>query len=273
MNEANICLVDTHCHLDFNVFDENRNSVRETARIEGVRRIVNPGVDLESSVRVVALADACDEVYAAVGVHPNDAETWNQDTLRELRSLARHPKVVAIGEIGLDYYWKKSTPIFQKKILRIQLELAAELNLPVLLHSRDSNADLLDMISDWHIELNTARSNLVHHPGVLHSFSGNVEEANRAFVNNFFIGIGGPVTFRNAPVLQSLVTQAPLDRFVIETDAPFLSPHPFRGKRNEPGRVRLVAEKIAALKQLSLEEIAQRTTENAKLLFQWREVF
>jgi len=273
MNEANFCLVDTHCHLDFNVFDESREAVVEASKEAGVKRIVNPGVDLESSRRVVDLADKWDLVYAAIGVHPNDAESWTDNTVRELRSIAEHPKVVAIGEIGLDYYWKKTTPSFQKRVLRSQLELAAELNLPVILHSRDSNSDLLDMVSDWFVELGTIGSALVHHPGVLHSFSGNEAEANRAFGSNFFIGIGGPLTFRNAPQLQALVSQVPLDRLLIETDAPFLSPHPYRGKRNEPARVRLVAEKMAALKQMSVEEIALRTTENAKLLFGWREVF
>ncbi len=273
MTEPVPCLVDTHCHLDFDVFNENRPEVRAFARQAGICRIVNPGVDVASSQRAIELAETCDEVYAAVGVHPNDAATWNESTLRELRDLARHPKVVAIGEIGLDYYWNKASHVVQKRIFRQQLELAAEFSLPVILHSREANSDILSMITDWHAELLAADADLASRPGVLHSFSGDLEQACQAFENGFWIGIGGPLTFKNAPQLQSVVTQAPLDRLLLETDAPFLTPHPFRGKRNEPGRVRLVAEKMADLKGLPYEEIARRTTANARQMFQWREDF
>ncbi len=266
-------LVDTHCHLDFNVFDENLVNIRESARSAGVWRIVNPSVDLESSRKVVAMVETFPEMFGAIGVHPNDLDTWNENALRELRELASHPKVVAIGEIGLDYYWNKSSHAVQKRILRQQLELASELELPVILHSRESNQDLIAMLLDWQVELAAANSPLAQRPGVLHSFSGSKEEASRVFEAGFWVGIGGPVTFKNAPGLQNLVRDLPIEQMLIETDAPFLSPHPYRGKRNEPARVRLIAEKIADLKGLSFAEIEQRTSVNACEMFQWREDF
>jgi TatD DNase family protein len=269
-------LVDTHCHLTFHTFDGDRQEVLERAREAGVRRILNPGIDLPSSREAVALAESQPDVYAAVGVHPNDAQTWEDDTLDMLRTLGRHPKVAAIGEIGLDYYWEKTPHDLQQEVFRRQLELAAELTLPVVIHTRNQSAedpaatiDALEILSEWQAGLVQQASPLAERPGVLHSFSGDEPAARRAIEIHFWIGITGPVTFRNAPDLQQLVANLPPERLLIETDAPFLTPQPYRGRRNEPAYVRYVAEKIGELQGQSLETIAQITTANAERLFHW----
>jgi TatD DNase family protein len=260
-----MALVDTHCHLDFNNFDSDRLDVLSRAQQAGLTRIINPGVDLENSKALIQLCETYPEIYAAVGVHPNSALTWGERTIQELRQLAQHPKVVAIGEIGLDFYHDRAPKDLQIRILNAQLELADELELPVILHSRQAESDTLDVLADWVIKRKLASSA----PGVLHSYGGDEPTAQQAIAMGFYIGITGPVTFRNAVQLQQMVTRLPLTRLLVETDAPFLAPHPYRGKRNEPAYVRLVAEKIAYLKDQSLENIMEQTTANAEQLFQW----
>jgi len=269
-------LVDTHCHLNFDSFNNDRGAVLERAREAGVERILNPGVDLVTSQAAVDLAESIPEVFAAVGVHPNDALTWDDDTPDKLRELAKHPKAVAIGEIGLDYY-RNQTPLdIQKWVFRQQLSIAAEIGLPVVIHMRNTNpedrqatVDILQVLSEWQSELAKVGSPLENNPGVLHSFSDDEEAARQAIQMNFRIGITGPVTFRNAPVLQRVAGWLPLDRLLIETDAPFLTPHPYRGQRNEPAHVRFVAEKIGQIRSLSYEVVAKATTTNAMRLFNW----
>jgi TatD DNase family protein len=266
-------LVDTHCHLNFDLFDEDRDQVVVRARQAGVERMVNPGVDLETSRSAIQLSMQYPEVYAAVGVHPNDILDWDVCILQQIEALAGNPKVVAIGEIGLDYYWDKTPHDLQQKAFRQQLDLAAALDLPVIIHSRNANPqdpqailDILDILESWQMQA-------VKHPsplGVLHSFSAGLEAARRAIKLNFLIGITGPVTFRNAPQLRQLVQELPLESLVIETDAPFLSPHPFRGKRNEPGFVKLIADKIAEIHNLPFDEVANITKRNAGRLFNWQ---
>ena len=262
-------IVDTHCHLDFYNFDQDRDQVIDRARKAGVERILNPGINLQSSEMAVQLAEKYAEVYAAVGVHPNDGSTWEAGTKTRLRDLAAHQKVVAIGEIGLDYYRDRTPHDVQKRIFREQLELAAELNLPVVIHTRDSIDEVLKILENWCQGLAESRSEINERPGVLHSFSGDQASAEETAALNFCIGITGPVTFRNAKDLQDLVIRLPLQGLLIETDAPFLTPHPFRGKRNEPARVRLVAEKIAELHQEADNIVTDITTSNAKQLFGW----
>lgn len=269
-------LADTHCHLNFDSFDEDREAVIERARQAGVERILNPGIDVASSRAAVALADRFPVVYAAVGVHPNDLTGWSDGTLDELRSLAGHRKVVAIGEIGLDYYRDRAPHDLQQRVFREQLALAADLDLPAVIHIRNASGiqrqavqDTLGILKKWQAELAGKDAILAQNPGVLHSYSGNEREARQAIDLNFYLGFTGPVTFRNAPEVQQLVAGLPLDSMLIETDAPFLTPHPFRGKRNEPARVRLVAEKIAELHRLPLEIVAASSTSNAQRLFHW----
>ena len=262
-------LVDTHCHLDFNSFDQDRDQVMALAREVGIKRILNPGITLRSSEKAIRLADEYPEVFAAVGVHPNDGLTWENGTKSHLRDLATHHKVVAIGEIGLDFYRDRTPHDFQEKIFWEQLELAAELELPVVIHTRESIDKVLKILATWCRDLEKSQSGLFSHPGVLHSFSGAEDDAERTSALNFLIGITGPVTFHNASDLQDLVIRLPLEDMLIETDAPFLTPHPYRGKRNDPAKVKLVAEKIAGLKQEAYNTVTDITTANAARLFGW----
>ncbi len=248
----------------------------ERAKDAGVERILDPGVDLVTSQAAVNLAETHPEVFAAVGVHPNDALTWDDDTPDKLRELAKHPKVAAIGEIGLDYYRNQTPHDIQKRVFRQQLNLAAEAGLPVVIHVRNTSSedrqatsDVLHILLLWQSELARLGSPLEDYPGVLHSFSDDEEAARQAIQMNFRIGITGPVTFRNAPVLQQVAGSLPLDRILIETDAPFLTPHPYRGQRNEPAYVRFVAEKIGQLRSLPYEVVAKATSTNAMRLFNW----
>ncbi len=235
----------------------------------GVTRILNPGIDLNSSRSALEIAENTPEVFAACGVHPNDALTWDGSTLEELRKLAGHAKIVAIGEIGLDYY-REQTPVeVQKLVFRSQLSLAAELGLPVIIHNRQASDDLLEMLAIWHEELVESGSPLLESPGVLHSFSADLSTARRAIELNFFIGITGPITFQKADDLRKIIQSIPLSSLLIETDSPFLTPHPHCGERNEPAFVRWIAEKIAEVHDLPVEMVAEKTTSNSHLLFSW----
>jgi TatD DNase family protein len=256
----NAPLIDTHCHLDFDSFDADRDEVLARALAAGVMAIVVPALDLGNLDAVLALADSHSAVFAAVGVHPNSTADWSDDWLDTLRAAARHPKVVAIGEIGLDYHWDKSPAAVQRRALEGQLSLAAELDLPVIIHNREATADVLDALGNSAL---TGRERA----GVLHSFSADWAAAEIALGLGFHVGITGPVTFKKAEELQQIARRLPLDRLLIETDAPFLTPHPHRGQRNEPGYVRYVAEAIAALRDVPPESIAQQTTTNAERLF------
>ncbi len=266
---ASSTLVDTHCHLNFYSFDDDREQVLDRARQAGVQRILNPGIDVESSRSALKLASSTQEVYAAVGVHPNDALGYQEETLGQLRGLTSSSKVVAIGEIGLDYYHDDTPPDIQQQVLQAQLELAAEVNLPVILHNRQSTEDLMRILDRWYESLVKQGSSLAECPGVLHSFSGDVETAFRAIGMNFFIGITGPVTFRKAAMLQEVVAAVPLSNLLVETDAPFLAPVPHRGERNEPAFVSLVAEKIAMVQNQPYPVVAETTSANSRRLFHW----
>ena len=260
-------LVDTHCHLDFERFDEDRERVIAQALNDGIVRIINPGIDLASSRAAVALAERFPQVYAAVGIHPNDSADWNPNLLQEIRRLAQHPKVVAIGEIGLDYYRDYSPRAIQQEALRQQLGLAAELELPVIIHNREASEDVIAMLLDWQKQLLEMGSPLAGRPGVLHSYSGSLAQARQVIERNFCVGFTGPVTFKKAEALRTIAAQVPLDHVLVETDAPFLTPVPFRGQRNEPRYVRYVAEKLAALHGSTLAEFSAITTNNATRIF------
>lgn len=263
-------LTDTHCHLNLNTFQEILEPVLQRAWERGIGRILIPGIDVETSRSAIALAERHAPLYAAVGVHPGDASTWTAETLSTLRELARHPKVVAIGEIGLDYYRDRSPRPLQRQVFDDQLELAAELNLPVVIHNRESFDDVWGALSAWQAALARAGSPLAERPGVLHSYDGSAEIAQKIIEKGFFIGISGPVTFKNAGERQAVVTALPLDHLLVETDAPYLTPHPFRGRwPNEPAFVAFVAQKIAELHGLPLETILNTTWQNATKVFNW----
>jgi TatD DNase family protein len=260
-------LVDTHCHLDLRQFDGDREDVIARAEASGIRIIINPGIDLDSSQRALALSERYRNIYAAVGVHPNECAGFDDGTLAALGRLASHPKVVAIGEIGLDYFWKRVAREQQKAALRAQLALAADLGLPVILHSRDSNADLLCELSQWGAAIRKTRGPAAM-IGVWHAFSGGVAEAEAAWELGLAVGLGGPVTFQNARKLQALVPQLRPDRLLVETDAPYLAPHPHRGERNEPAYVWIVAQALAALYGITVEAVAEQTTATALTCFE-----
>jgi TatD DNase family protein len=253
-------LIDTHCHLDFERFNEDRHAVIERAIQAGVQRMIVPGVDLQNCTAVLKLAEQYDNVYAAVGVHPNSTARWQDKWVDEVRQLADHEKVVAIGEIGLDNYWDKSPQTTQRWAMRAQLKLAAELNLPVIIHNREANEDTIRVLAESPL---AGRDGA----GVLHSFSGDWGTAQAALQMGFYIGFTGPLTFKKAAELRWIAAQVPNNRVLIETDAPFLTPEPYRGKRNEPAYVARVAAQLAESKGMTTAVIAQQTTENAMRLF------
>ena len=246
-------LTDTHCHLDLENFDRDRAAVLERAATAGVVHILIPGLSLPSSRSAIKLAESHPILSAAVGVHPTEAATWNESSIAELTALASGSsgtsgpsyssgtsKIVAIGEIGLDYYWNSTSQDIQKHILREQLDLAARVGLPVILHMREARdalhdqctGDLLQILEAWIAELCLGKNPLAERPGVLHSFFGSLETARRALRLGFYIGVTGPVTFKNAHAREEIVAALPLDRILLETDAPFQAPTPYRGKRN-----------------------------------------
>jgi TatD DNase family protein len=253
-------LTDTHCHLDFDRFDDDRAAVLDRARQAGVAAIVNPGVDFASSRRAVALAAENPEVYAAVGLHPNSCGELNEAQIAELRALAGQPRVVAIGEVGIDYYWNRFPPEAQRRGFEAQLNLAGELGLPVIVHNRDADEDVLAAVEAF--SRTTA---------VLHSFAGSQALARRALEAGAYLGVTGAVTYPKAHELRRVVKAAPLDRLLIETDAPFLPPQPRRGQRNEPAWVRWMAEQIAEVRGAPVEAVAEATTANAERVFAFKD--
>jgi len=248
-------LIDSHAHLDFGHFNADREAVIERAREAGLVTIVNIGTSLASSRATVKLAEQYDFIYAAVGVHPHDAKTVTPAVLDELRALTRHPKVVAIGEIGLDYYRDLSPRDVQRRAFAEQLALAAELRLPVVIHSREAHADVLAALRGW------------EGTGVLHSYSAGPEHLEEVLGLGFSIGISGPVTFPKAERLREVAAAVPLERLLVETDCPYLTPVPYRGRRNEPAYVQYVVEAVACARKMPAETVAQATVDNTRRLF------
>jgi TatD DNase family protein len=258
-------LIDSHAHLDFPQFDADRTDVIDRAGAAGVQAIVNVGADLASSRRAVALAAKHDSIYAAVGMHPHDAKKLDGAALAELRELAQRPKVVAVGEIGLDFYRDLSPRDVQRRAFQAQLAWATRVGKPVIIHDREAHDEIMQILTNWAAELKGTQ--LAGRLGVLHTFSGDLSMAERAMDMGFYISISGPVTYKNARQLADLVRILPLERLLVETDCPYLTPQPHRSKRNEPAYVRLVAERIAALRGIPLDDVAEATTANARRLF------
>jgi TatD DNase family protein len=248
-------LVDSHAHLDFPQFDRDRDAVILRAQEANLVAIVNIGTNLASSRASVALAERYDFIYATVGIHPHDAEMANRDALEELRILAHHPKVVAIGEIGLDYYRDYSPRPAQRQAFRDQLALASALGRSVVIHSRDAHEEVLAALRNW------------DGTGVLHTYAAGPEHLDDVMAMGFFIGISGPVTFSKAERLRHVAKAVPLDRLLLETDCPYLAPEPHRGRRNEPAYVKHVATAVAQIRNVSPGRIASATTENTRRLF------
>ena len=258
--EINKKFVDTHCHLDDSQFSEDLNEVIERAKAAGVTRIINFGGDFQTSTNAVNLTEY-EGLFAGVGIHPEDIDDAisRANYTAELAELAQKNKVVAIGEIGLDYHWEKDTERreLQQKIFVEQLDIARQLNLPICVHNREAHGDTLKILK---AEAKGLR-------GVLHCFSGSLEMAKEIWKMGWLIGVDGPLTFKNAAKLPDIVKAAPADMLLIETDAPYMAPPPYRGKRNEPAYVVEIAKKVAEVRGITLEEVAGITTQNAENLY------
>lgn len=261
-----VALVDTHCHLDAEAFrDAPVQALLTRARKAGVTRVVTIGTELESSRRAARLAARNEGVWAAVGVDPNDLHGWTASAPSALEEMAAGPKVVAIGEIGLDYHWERSPRETQRAAFEAQLALADRLALPVVIHSRDADEDTEAILRAW-----TAGGRASGGPrGVMHCYGGDADLAERLVEMGMLVSLAGIVTFRNNEKTQEVARRLPLDALVLETDAPFLTPHPHRGRRNEPAYVRWIAEALARLRGSTLQEVAAATTANAARLFGW----
>lgn len=266
MKEGTSRLADTHCHLTLPDFRADREDVLRRARSQGVERIVVPGIDADSSRRSVEFSEAHAGVFAAVGFHPHHASKWSASARTALRSLARSERVVAIGEVGLDYYRDLSPRVVQRRAFRDQLDLASELGLPVILHNREAISDLLDALRAW---VDSDDRQPAGRRGVLHAFSADVVAAQSAISSGFYIGAAGPVTYPNSTRLRATLAQLPLERIVLETDAPYLPPHPHRGERNEPALTRLVAARMSEILNMPYSSLAEATSRNAAILFGW----
>ncbi|MCY3915319.1 MAG: TatD family hydrolase [Chloroflexi bacterium] len=265
-------LVDSHCHLNFHRYDHDRAEVLRRAYKVGVKRIIIPAIDLDSCRQALELSATESSINAAVGIHPNSSGDFEASNIDELRRLAGNAKVVAVGEIGLDYHWDKSPKPQQWRAFEAQLALASQLELPVIIHNRDGRAgtapsaseDVLSILESW---APTVPAALRGRLGVLHSFSASGEIAQRALELGFYLGFTGPITFKKADALRDVARSIPIDRLLIETDGPFLAPQQRRGKRNEPAYVLYINAKLAELHDAPAEEMAQQTTSNAERLF------
>jgi TatD DNase family protein len=251
-------LFDTHAHLNAVQYEEDLQEVIDRALKEGVTNIVVVGFDRPTIKRAIELAEQYDFIYASVGWHPVDAIDMKEDDLKWLEEMALHPKVVALGEMGLDYYWDKSPKEVQKEVFRKQIALAKKVKLPIIIHNREATADILEILKE---------ENASEVGGIMHCFTGSIEIAKQCIDMNFYISLGGPVTFKNAKKPKEVAAEIPLEHLLIETDCPYLTPHPYRGKRNEPAYIKYVAEQIAELKGISYEEVAEKTSDNAKRIF------
>ncbi|WP_301173237.1 TatD family hydrolase [Brevibacillus nitrificans] len=255
-------LFETHTHLNAKEFDEDREETIARARENGVSTIVNIGFNEETIPTCIELAEKHDFIYAVVGWHPQDAKDMTDAHLEWIEELSRHPKVVGLGEMGLDYYWDTSPKDVQADVFRKQIRLARKVDMPIIIHNRDAHQDVISILRE---------EKAADVGGIMHCFSGSWETAKLALDMNFYISFGGPLTFKNAKQPKEVAAKVPLDRLLIETDSPYLTPHPFRGKRNESGYVRYVCEEMANIRGLSYEEMAEITSENARRLFRLNE--
>ncbi|WP_188456160.1 TatD family hydrolase [Virgibacillus oceani] len=251
-------LFDTHVHLNARQFTEDREEVIKRAFDTGVNYMVVVGFDRETIPLAIEIAEQNETIYAAVGWHPVDAIDMTDEELTWIEELSSHPKVVAIGEMGLDYHWDKSPKDIQKEVFRKQIRLAKKVKMPIIIHNREATGDIIEILQE---------EDAKQVGGIMHCYNDSARYVQTCLDMNFYISLGGPVTFKNAPLPKEVAVQVPLDRLLVETDAPFLAPHPNRGKRNEPAYVKLVAEKIAELREMPFDEISKITTENAFSLF------
>lgn len=258
--------IDTHCHLDILSKEANPGEILERARQQDVQMVINPAVDISSSKTILQLAKRYPQVKPAIGVHPNDIHNQKiSDIISTLSVLIKDPSIVGIGEIGLDYFHQVTSKEIQQQLFREQLFIAQEARLPVIIHSRESLTDVIQIIQSIYSINNTTGNSCKY--GVFHAFEGNMEDALQVVNLGFLIGIGGPVTYKNAMIKQQIARELPLENMLLETDAPFLSPVPFRGRINEPVNIKIIAEKVANLRECDIKQVETITTMNADRLF------
>lgn len=250
-------MIDSHAHLDDEKFDLDRDELIENLKQNGIDLVFNIGADIESSRNSVALSKEYENVYAAVGIHPHDAKTYSEEIETELIELSKAEKVVAIGEIGLDYYYDLSPRDVQKEVFKRQIELANSLNLPIVIHSRDAHKDTFDILKEAHEKYPEMRV-------LIHCYSSSVELMHEYMKLGFYIALGGAVTFKNSVTPKKIAQEVPIDRLLLETDSPYMTPVPYRGKRNEPMYVKYVADLIAEIRGISVEELIRHTDKNTK---------
>lgn len=249
-------LIDTHSHIDMDDY-EDVDSIIANAKASGVENIIIPSVDRSSFEKVISIANTHEGIYCALGIHPSEAQKATAEDFEIIEELAKEKKVVAIGECGLDYYWDKTFVQEQKSVFEKQIQIALKCNLPLVVHDREAHKDSFDMLVQTEGKI----------PVIMHCFSGSLEFANECVKQGFYIALGGVVTFKNAKKAHEVAKHIPLEHLLLETDAPYLTPEPFRGKRNEPAYIKFTAEKIAQIRGISVEEIAQATTQNARKAF------
>ena len=250
-------LFDSHAHYNDEKFEEDREEILKEIYRSGVTKLVNAGYSLESSKSEIQIANSHDFIYSTVGISPNDIADYKKEDLKEIENLAKSPKVVAIGEIGLDYYWNKENKDLQKEVFISQIEIANKLNLPIVIHTREAVYDTLEIL----------KNNNCNKKGIFHCCPFNVDLVREGLKLGFYISFAGPTTFKNSKNAPEIIKMVPLDKMLIETDSPYLSPEPFRGKRNDSRNVKYIAQKIAEVKQIPLEEVAKATYNNAEKIF------
>lgn len=250
-------LFDSHAHYNDEKFEEDREEILKEIYRSGVTKLVNAGYSLESSKSTIQIANSHDFIYSTVGISPNDIADYKKEDLKEIENLAKSPKVVAIGEIGLDYYWNKENKDLQKEVFISQIEIANKLNLPIVIHTREAVYDTLEIL----------KNNNCNKKGIFHCCPFNVDLVREGLKLGFYISFAGPTTFKNSKNAPEIIKMVPLDKMLIETDSPYLSPEPFRGKRNDSRNVKYIAQKIAEVKQIPLEEVAKATYNNAEKIF------
>ena len=249
---------DSHAHYNDEKFDLDRKEILENIYNSGITKLINAGYSLESSKKAIEIANNYDFIFATAGISPNDIEDFKEENLNEIRNLAKSKKVVAIGEIGLDYYWNKENKDLQKKVFISQIKIANELNMPIVIHTREAIYDTLDIL----------KNNKCNKKGVFHCCPLNIDLVREGLKLGFYISFAGPVTFKNSKNAEEIIKMVPVERMLIETDSPYLSPEPLRGKRNDSRNVKYIAQKIADIKNMKLEEIAEITYKNAEKVFE-----
>lgn len=255
-------LIDTHAHIDMEDFEPDFEQMLARAAQNGVEKIIIPAVEPSTFERVIKTAQKHENLYAATGVHPSDAKTFSPDALEKMEEMIKQPKVIAVGEIGLDYYWDKSFNDLQKDVFSAQIEFAKKHKKPIIVHDREAHGDTLEIL----------KMTNAHETGVImHCFSGSPEFALECVKEGFYIALGGVVTFKNAKKMKEVAKVVPLEKLLVETDSPYLTPEPYRGKRNEPAYVKYAAQEIANIRGISFEELAKATTENAMRVFRFDE--